>query len=120
MAAGIAQLDVLLKQDGFARLEQIGTKLEQVFREAIQKSGRPWTFARIGSMFCLYFTEQPIHNLDDVKTSDLNAFRNYFHVLLENNVYVPPSQFETCFLSLSHGDRELQTTAKAVAKAFAV
>ncbi len=119
MAAGIAQLDVLFGEDGFARLEKIGVQLETVYREVLEKSGRPWTFSRIGSMFCLYFTQQPIRNLDDVKTADLEAFRNYFHVLLENNVYVPPSQFETCFLSLSHGERELQTTSEALAKAFA-
>jgi len=69
-------------------------------------------------MFCLYFTEQPIRNLEDVKTADLEAFRKYFHVMLENNVYVPPSQFETCFLSLAHGEVELEITAKALAKAL--
>jgi glutamate-1-semialdehyde 2,1-aminomutase len=118
MAAGIAQLDVLFEQDGFKHLEMIGAALEQVFRDTIQKSGRACTFTRIGSMFCLYFTETPIRNLADVKTSDLEAFRNYFHAMLGNKVYIPPSQFETCFLSLSHGDRELQTTAQALSRAL--
>jgi len=118
MAAGIAQLETLFKEDGFARLEKIGAALENVFQSALKKCGRPCSFTRIGSMFCLYFTEQPIRNLEDVKTADLEAFRKYFHVMLENNVYVPPSQFETCFLSLAHGEVELEITAKALAKAL--
>lgn len=119
MAAGIAQLDYLFMEDGFKRLETIGAQLENVFRAAIKKSGRPWTFARIGSMFCLYFTDQPIKDLESVKTADLESFRSYFHQLLTHHVYVPPSQFETCFLSLAHGEKELEITAKALSAAFA-
>lgn len=119
MAAGIAQLDYLFKEDGFNRLEKIGTQLETVFRLALKKSGRPWTFARIGSMFCLYFTDSPIRNLESVKSADLGAFSQYFHHLLDHQVYVPPSQFETCFLSLAHGEKELAITAKALDIAFA-
>jgi glutamate-1-semialdehyde 2,1-aminomutase len=114
MAAGCAQLDVLWKENGFERLEKIGVRLESLFREAIASSRLPLSFTRVGSMFCLYFTTQKIRNLDDVKTADLEMFRRYFHQMLDRGVYVPPSQFETCFLSLAHGEEELEKTAEAL------
>ena len=118
LAAGLAQLRELERVDGFSRLEEIGRKFETSTREALERSGRNYTFHRIGSMFCLYFGSGPVNNLTDAKRSDLPAFGKYFHRCLESGVYFAPSQFEAGFLSLAHTEIELERTAEVVAKSL--
>jgi glutamate-1-semialdehyde 2,1-aminomutase len=118
LAAGLAQLRELERVDGFSRLEEIGRKFETSTREALERSGRNYTFHRIGSMFCLYFGSGPVNNLTDAKRSDLSAFGKYFHRCLESGVYFAPSQFEAGFLSLAHTEIELERTAEVVAKSL--
>ncbi|MEO6052661.1 MAG: aminotransferase class III-fold pyridoxal phosphate-dependent enzyme, partial [Chthoniobacterales bacterium] len=111
MAAGLAQLDELERLNGWERLESLGENFEKSVRETLHKIGRNFTFNRIGSMFCLFFTEQPVHNLADAKTSDLELFKRYFHKCLEQGVYFAPSQFEAGFLSLAHNVSDMEKTA---------
>jgi len=77
-------------------------------------------FVRIGSMFCLFFREPGVvvRNLADAQRSDLRAYAKFFHSMLAGGVYFPPSQFETCFLSMAHGDRELELTQLALRHAL--
>lgn len=117
MAAGLAQLRELEKHDGWNRLEEIGAKFEAAVRGAIV--GKPLTFHRIGSMFCLYFTDGPVRNLDDAKRSDTERFGRYFRRCLENGVYFAPSQFEAGFLSLAHDDAAIARTCEVAAEAIA-
>src|SRR5437016_4576928 len=70
MAAGIAALEELSKDNSYERLEQLGAQLEAGMKEAARTAGIPVQFNRIGSMFCAYFTEKPVHNLGDAMTSD--------------------------------------------------
>ncbi len=70
-------------------------------------------------MFCLFFTEKEVHNLQDAKTSDLVAFRKFFHHCLDNGVYFAPSQFETGFISLAHDEADMARTAEVAAEALA-
>lgn len=118
MAAGLAQLRALEASGGFARLEEVGAELEARLRAVLQAWGGPHQFYRIGSMFCLYFTGQPVRSLDDAKTADTAAFGRFFHKLLDGGVYFPPSQFETCFLSTAHGPAEIAVTVEAVRRAL--
>jgi glutamate-1-semialdehyde 2,1-aminomutase len=104
--------------DGFAQLDRLGASLEQGIRDLLRKRSLGWSFYRIGSMFCLFFTDRAVRNLDDAKHADLEAFRIFFHKLLAAGVYLPPSQFETCFLSLAHGEREIGQTLDAFDKAL--
>lgn len=113
MAAGLAQLKALEERDGFARLERIGDELETGVRDILKKHGRDWQWKRIGSMFCLFVTEEPVRNLAEAKKSDLSRFSKIFHGLLDEGVYLPPSQFETCFISLAHGGQEIEKTLTA-------
>jgi glutamate-1-semialdehyde 2,1-aminomutase len=69
-------------------------------------------------MFCLFFTDQPVRNLDDAKTSDTKAFAKFFHALLEKGIYLAPSQFETGFLSTAHSDGDIEDTARALRDAL--
>jgi glutamate-1-semialdehyde 2,1-aminomutase len=100
--------------NGWKLLEECGSLMEDCIRPVIQ--GKPLTFQRIGSMFCLYFCQGPVRNLADAKKSDTAAFARYFHGLLEKGIYVAPSQFEAGFLSTAHTEITLQATSRAIAE----
>jgi len=70
-------------------------------------------FQRCGSMFCAYFTDQPVYNLADAMRSDREKFARYFHGMLREGVYFAPSQFEAGFLSTAHGTDEIAHTIAA-------
>ena len=114
MAAGLAQLHELERNDGFNRLEKLGSEMEAAVKQTLIETGRNYAFHRIGSMFCLYFREPPVHNLDDAQLSDLAAFRSFFHHCLSSGVYFAPSQFEAGFLCLGHTASDLQRTVEVV------
>jgi len=116
LAAGLTQLREMERLDGWRALDALGAQFEAAVREAID--GRPLTFQRIGSMFCLYFTEGPVRNLADAQRSDRQAFNRYFHACLEAGVYFAPSQFEAGFLSLAHTAADLDTTCTIARKAL--
>lgn len=116
LAAGLAQLRELERMDGWKKLEAIGQEMEAGVLPLIK--GKPFTWQRIGSMFCLYFTAGPVHNLADAKHSDTGAFGRYFQRCLESGVYFAPSQYEAGFLSLAHDSAALQETARVVQRAL--
>lgn len=116
LAAGLAQLRELERVNGWKKLEAIGQEMEAAVLPLIK--GKPFTWQRIGSMFCLYFTAGPVHNLADAKHSDAAAFGRYFHRCLEAGIYFAPSQYEAGFLSLAHDSTALETTANVVAHAL--
>ncbi|TLD71751.1 glutamate-1-semialdehyde-2,1-aminomutase [Phragmitibacter flavus] len=118
MAAGLAQLREMEKNQGWQRLEELGQTMETAVLETLKKTGRNYQWYRAGSMFCLFFTETPVKNLTDAKTSDLNAFRSFFHYCLNHGVYFAPSQFETGFISLAHTQDDLDRTAEVVQEAL--
>jgi glutamate-1-semialdehyde 2,1-aminomutase len=119
MAAGLAQLREMEKQRGWDQLEVLGRIMEDAVLEVLKKTGRNYQWYRTGSMFCLFFTEKPVHNLNDAKTSDLEAFRKFFLHCLDKGVYFAPSQFETGFISLAHSPDDLAKTAEVVQEALA-
>jgi glutamate-1-semialdehyde 2,1-aminomutase len=114
MAAGLAQLRELERTNGFDRLEKLGSEMEAAVKQTLTETGRNYAFHRIGSMFCLYFCEPPIHNLADARRSDLGAFRSFFHHCLSAGVYFAPSQFEAGFLCLAHTSSDLERTVEVV------
>jgi glutamate-1-semialdehyde 2,1-aminomutase len=119
MAAGLAQLHELERVGGWARLEELGAVFEDRVRAGLKRSGRGWQFQRIGSMFCLYFTEQPVRDLASAQTSDRARFAKFFHGCLESGVYFAPSQFEAGFLSLAHTPDDMEKTGDIVARVLA-
>jgi len=114
MAAGLAQLREMEKQNGYAKLDQLGQIMEDAVLDTLKTTGREYQWYRKGSMFCLFFTDKPVRNLTDAKTSDIPAFRKFFHKCLEDGVYFAPSQFETGFISLAHSPDDLARTAEVV------
>ena len=118
MAAGLAQLRELERINGWQILEELGAELEQATREALREVGRPLTFHRIGSMFCLFFSEEPVTDLASARRSDRAAFARFFRRALDGGVYFAPSQFETGFLSVAHGPAELKQTTEVMRAAL--
>ena len=116
MAAGLAQLRSLQRQDAWARLESTGQLLETGLQEAI--AGKPLTLHRLGSMFCLHFQNGPIRNLTEARANDTAAFARFFHGCLRRGVYLPPSQFETAFLSLAHSPEDITETLRVAREAL--
>jgi glutamate-1-semialdehyde 2,1-aminomutase len=120
MAAGLANLEELgaspKSGDAYARLEELGAQLEAGMKDAAQSAGVPVTFNRCGSMFCGYFTSTPVHNVADAMRSDRERFKKFFHGMLEQGVYLAPSQFEAGFLSTAHTPADIARTVAAAAK----
>jgi glutamate-1-semialdehyde 2,1-aminomutase len=119
MAAGLAALEELSSGHVYNRLEEAGAALEAGLKEAARSAKIPVQFNRIGSMFCAYFTDQPVHNLAGALRSDRARFAKYFHAMLEEGIYVAPSQFEAGFLSLAHTPADIEKTVRAARKAIA-
>jgi glutamate-1-semialdehyde 2,1-aminomutase len=118
MAAGIAALEELSASDAYCKLEQLGQTLEAGLRQASVAAGIPVQFNRCGSMFCAYFTTEPVHNLADAMKSDRERFKKYFHGMLEQGIYLAPSQFEAGFLSTAHTVADIEKTVSAAEKAL--
>ena len=110
MAAGLAQLKELSKVSGFPRLEQLGAHFEAGLRTLMEAKGIPYRLNRTGSMFCLFFTDREIVNVDDVMKQDLERFKKFFWGCLDKGIYLAPSPYETGFLSLAHTEADLDDT----------
>lgn len=118
MAAGIATLDELERTSGHERLEELGQALEEGMVAAAHDAGVPVQWRRVGSMFCAYFTDQPVWNLADALRSDRARFARFFHGMLSRGVYLAPSQFEAGFLSTAHSLGDIEQTVAAAREAL--
>ncbi|MST00809.1 MAG: glutamate-1-semialdehyde-2,1-aminomutase [Pedosphaera sp.] len=116
MAAGIAALEELETSDACRKLEELSAQLESGMKDAAKAAGVPVQFNACGSMFCVYFTDRPVHNLADAMHSDRARFAKYFHGMLDAGVYLAPSQFEAGFISTAHTPADIDTTVRAAAK----
>lgn len=102
MSAGLVMLNYLNEHsETYVNLEKIAKRIENGFRANLKKIGKKYTINRIGSMISLFFTENDVFDFESAKTSDTELFGKYFNAMLEQGVYVAPSQFETLFLSTS-------------------
>lgn len=115
MAAGIAALELLKRSNAYQRLEQLGARLESGLKNAAREANIPVQVNRCGSMFCAYFTANPVHNLTDALKSDRARFARFFHGMLDSGVYIAPSQFEAGFISTAHTEDDIDRTVSAAA-----
>jgi glutamate-1-semialdehyde 2,1-aminomutase len=115
MAAGIETLRILAEEPPYDRLERYGSRLEAGIQAA---ATLPVTVNRVGSMLTVFFRAGPLTTYADAVQSDTEAFKRFFHGLLERGVYWPPSQFEAAFFSTAHGEAELEQTLAAVGEVF--
>jgi glutamate-1-semialdehyde 2,1-aminomutase len=118
VAAGIAALKALKKAGTYARLERMTAELMSGLQKAAEHAGIPVQINSIGSMFTVFFTPAPVTNFQTAKNSDTGRYGKFFHAMLNGGVYFPPSQFETCFMSLAHTGKDIRATLKAAREAF--
>jgi len=118
MTAGIEMIKLLSGQSVYDELERKAEKLCAGYESNVKKLGIKAQFTRVGSMFSMFFTDQNIIDFESVKSSDTNFFRSYFTSLLEEGVYIAPSQFEAGFMSAVHTDEEIEQTIEANYKAL--
>jgi len=120
MSAGLASLNLLAEDNFFQPLYHYCEKLVNGLQALADKHNVPFTTNHVGSMFGLFFTsEKNITKFSQVMNSDQEAFKKFFHTMLEEGVYLAPSAFETGFVSAAHDDKTLEKTLAAADKAFA-
>jgi glutamate-1-semialdehyde 2,1-aminomutase len=120
MAAGAAVLDLLARLGTYDTLEARSARLEEGFRRAAREAGALVTINRVGSMITVFFCPGPVTDYVTAKASDTKRFGRFFHAMLERGVYLPPAQFEAAFVSLAHGEAEIDATVAAAGEAFRV
>jgi len=118
VAAGLATLRRLERENAYDRLEQLGSHLERGLLEAAEKAGVRARVNRVGSMFTLFFTNQDVFDFESAKTSDTQQFSRFFNAMLKQGVYLPPSQFEAAFISAAHTNADIDRTINAATKAL--
>ncbi|MFC1693476.1 glutamate-1-semialdehyde 2,1-aminomutase [Candidatus Latescibacterota bacterium] len=118
MAAGLATLNLIDNDETYTRLEKAGTKLIKGFKKAAEAAGIDITINITGSMFTIFFTQNPVTDLSSASESDTTLFSGFFRAMLKRGILLPPSQFEAAFISIAHEDSDLETTIAATEEAF--
>lgn len=120
VAASLVTLQSLKRRAGqlYPKLEKTGNQMRKGISDLIESRKLAAQVSGLSSMFQIFFTGQTVIDYDSAKTSDASRFNKYFQSLIASRVFVPPSQFETCFLSTSHKDDEIQATLEAIGGAL--
>ncbi len=121
VTAGYATIRYLVENcnEIYPRLERSCEKLAKALVDLGQEHGLAVQVHSLASMFQVFFTSNPVDDYASAKLSDVRRFRAYFMSLLESGVFIPPSQFETCFISTAHTDEDIELTIEAFDKALA-
>ena len=117
MTAGLETIQHLT-EDSYKHFEKLGDRLEAGFREAAETYNIPHTVNRAGSMIGYFLTNEKVIDFDTAKTSDLQLFAEYYGLMAQQGVFLPPSQFEGVFVSTAHTEEHIDHTIKAFQNAF--
>jgi glutamate-1-semialdehyde 2,1-aminomutase len=118
VAAGLATLKILKRDDPYTQLENKAAALATGLEEIFTRKGVPHTVNRVGSMLSLFFQAGPVTCYEEALQSDKEAFRRFFGKMLDNGIYLAPSPFEAWFVSASHTDDDIERTLEAVQKSI--
>lgn len=119
MAAGLACLTEVAKPNTHKRLTELTTQLANGLQEKAQQAGIPLIINHVGGMFGLFFTTAPqVNCYQDVMQCDIEKFKQFFHLMLDEGVYLAPSAFEAGFMSVAHSHEDIERTIKAAKNAF--
>jgi len=118
MTAGLVTLEELGKPGVFDAMINATARLGEGVAKAAEDAGVPISQNRVGTMFCTFFTDQPVSDAASARTADTEAFGRFFHAMLEGGVYVAPSQFEAGFMSSVHDDGVIDATIDAAQQAM--
>jgi glutamate-1-semialdehyde 2,1-aminomutase len=117
-AAGIQTLAILSRPGIYNQLARRTEQLCASLKESARRANVPIHVASVASMFTVFFTNRDVKSYDDVKSCDTDAFSLYFNEMLKQGIYLPPSQFETNFVSTAHGPDHIEITVDASLRAF--
>ncbi len=118
MTCGLATLEVLQGKGIHKGIERLTVRLCRGLEEICRKKGIPARINRAGSMFTLFFTGDEVFDYMTAKKADTAKYARYFAGMVENGVWLPPSQFEACFLSLAHTEKDVEKTLRAAESAL--
>jgi glutamate-1-semialdehyde 2,1-aminomutase len=118
MTAGIETLKVLSQSGIYSQLEAKASSLEMGMVKAASEVGINLYVSRVASLLTAFFTATAIIDYQSARQADAALFSRFFHRMLGEGIYWPPSQFEAAFISLAHGDKDIETTVRIFKKAF--
>ncbi|HXF57974.1 MAG TPA: glutamate-1-semialdehyde 2,1-aminomutase [Actinomycetota bacterium] len=113
VAAGLAVLELVEALDPYPALAQTAQALVEGLAAALTEAGVPHTLNRVESLFSLFFSEQPVRDYGGARSADHRRYARFFHRMLEQGVYLPPSGYEAWFVSAAHGEAEVERTVEA-------
>ncbi|MCG9721394.1 glutamate-1-semialdehyde 2,1-aminomutase [Shewanella sp. Isolate7] len=120
MSAGLAQMEELCAEGLYEELAAKTKRIAEGFKAAANKHGIPLSINYVGGMFGFFFTElEKVTRFEQVTQCDADAFRAFYHGMLDEGVYLAPSAYEAGFLSMAHGEKELEETLAAADRVFA-
>jgi glutamate-1-semialdehyde 2,1-aminomutase len=122
MAGGLATLEILQEPGAYQALERRSGMLAEGLIDAAARAGVPVALNRVASMLTPFFVRepgQPVNNFADATSGNADAYARFFHAMLENGVFLPPSQYEAFFVGLAHTDEVIERTIRAAEKSFA-
>jgi glutamate-1-semialdehyde 2,1-aminomutase len=118
MTAGIETVQILSQNGIYEQLEGKASLLEKGIADAVNDLGIPIDISRVGSIITTFFTSKPVFDYESAKLADTELYGRFFHQMLEEGIYLPPSQFEAAFVSLAHSDEDIERTVESVRKAL--
>jgi len=116
--AGLTTLR-LADEGVYEHLTKTGETIKAAARDALSAAGVPHVVQSTGTMFSVFFTDQPVRDFADASRQDIAAFAAFFHAMLDRGVHLPPSAYEAWFLSAAHDDRAVATVLDALPAAAA-
>jgi len=120
MAAGITTLDIMIKESGWERLEQISAQVERSLLPVLKEASFPIHFVRAGSLFWMSFHDAAApRSAESMSPQAVQRYGALFHAMLERGVYLPPSAYEACFLSLAHTNADIDQLTRALRESLA-
>jgi glutamate-1-semialdehyde 2,1-aminomutase len=114
----LVNLKLISEPNFFTTLNAKCLQLTEGLTEVAHAVGVPFMAQQIGGLFGLFFTDQSVFNVNDVKNCDINAYNHFFHQMLSAGIYLAPSAFEAGFMSIAHTDADIDYTIQVAEKAF--
>jgi glutamate-1-semialdehyde 2,1-aminomutase len=112
-------LDILIRESGWERLEQIGAQVERSLLPVLREAPFPIHFVRAGSLFWMSFHDAAPRTAASMSPKALERYGALFHAMLDRGVYLPPSAYEACFLSLAHTSADVEQLTRALRESLA-
>jgi glutamate-1-semialdehyde 2,1-aminomutase len=118
VAAGLATLDLIDRDDPYARIEDAGAALGTGVSELLIAAGIAHSVNRVAGLFSVFFGDAEVTDYDSARGADHAMYSRFFHAMLEAGVYLPPSGYEAWFVGAAHGDDEVARTLDVAERAI--